>query len=79
MAPNRNAVNTMSNTPMLPSMNVSGSVASISHPRTPMRSSNSCSPVQRVIQKSAMAAIALGSRIAVSVSPSTAIASPCSQ
>ena len=79
MAPNSNAVNTMSNTPTLPSRNVSGKVASISHARTPMRSSNSCWPVQRVIQNSATAPIALGSRIAVFVSPSTAMASPCSQ
>ncbi len=69
----------MSNTPMLASMNVSGSVASISHARTPIASPNNCTPVQRVTQKSAMAAIALGSRRAAGVSPSAAMARPCSQ
>ena len=79
IAPKRNTVNTMSNTPMLPSRNVSGSVASISHARTPIASSNNCAPVQRVIQKSAIAAIALGRRMAACVSPSAAMARPCSQ
>ena len=51
IAPKRNTVNTMSNTPMLASMNVSGSVASISHARTPNASPNNCTPVQRVTQE----------------------------
>jgi len=69
----------MSKMPMLASMNVIGTVASMSQARTPTRSSNNRAPVHCVIQKSASAAIALGSRIAISVSPSTAIASPCNQ
>ena len=79
MAPNSNTVNTMSKTPMLPSRNVSGTVASISHARMPIVGSNNCAPVHCVNRNNAIAATALGSRIAASVSPRNAIAIPCSQ